>query len=208
MKKFNMIPMIATTFFLLTAGCSLHGGISIPVDTASSAPGTMVSVKGETHQLVGTPLQVGSPLPATALIDAFTMKKVDISQMKGKVLLLSVVPSIDTKVCEAQTHLLAEKVARLPQEVVRIAISRDTPFAQKRFAEEAKLTGLTFLSDYKEGAFGRATGLLIDDSMLLARSVVVVDKDGIVRYIQVVPELSHLPDMETAFGKAVALSGK
>jgi thiol peroxidase len=168
----------------------------------------MVSVKGETHQLVGTPLQVGSPLPATALIDAFTMKKVDISQMKGKVLLLSVVPSIDTKVCEAQTHLLAEKVARLPQEVVRIAISRDTPFAQKRFAEEAKLTGLTFLSDYKEGAFGRATGLLIDDSMLLARSVVVVDKDGIVRYIQVVPELSHLPDMETAFGKAVALSGK
>jgi thiol peroxidase len=178
------------------------------MDTASSAPGTVVSMKGETHQLVGTPLQVGSPMPATALIDAFTMKKIDISQLKGKVLLLSVVPSIDTKVCEAQTHYLADKGARLPRDVVRIAISRDTPFAQKRFAEEAKLTGLTFLSDYKEGAFGRATGLLIDDSMLLARTVVVVDKDNIVRYIQVVPELSHLPDMETAFGKAMALSGK
>ena len=210
MKDQFMRAIIAAAFFLLAGGgCAFHGGAAIPVDTASSAPGTMVSVKGESwHQLVGSPLQVGGPLPATALIDAFTMKKVDISQMKGKVLLLSVVPSIDTKVCEAQTHLLAEKGARLPQDVVLIARAGDTPFAQKRFAEEAKLTGLNFLSDYKEGAFGRATGLLIDDSMLLARSVLVVDKDGIVRYIQVVPELSHLPDMETAVGKAMALSGK
>lgn len=208
MKNGIMRDMIAAVFFILAAGCAFHGGAPIPMDTGSSVPGTMVSVKGEAHPLVGIPLQVGSPLPATALVDAFTMKEVDISHMEGKVLLLSVVPSIDTKVCEAQTHYLGEKGARLPQEVVRIVISRDTPFAQKRFAEEAKLTGLTFLSDYKEGAFGRGTGLLIGDNMLLARSVVVVDKAGIVRYIQVVPELSHLPDMEAAFGKAAALSGR
>ena len=207
MKDHTMRAMIvAALFFLAGSGCAFHGG-AIPIDTASTEPGSMISVKGETHHIIGTPLQVGSPVPATALTDAFTMKKVDISQMKGKVLLLSVVPSIDTKVCESQTHYLADKGAQLPQDVVRIVISRDTPFAQKRFDEEAKLSGLTFLSDYKEGAFGRATGLLIDDSMLLARSVVVVDKDGIVRYIQVVPELSHLPDMERAFGKARALSG-
>ncbi|GFE59785.1 thiol peroxidase [Geobacter sp. AOG2] len=206
MKNGTIRTLIAAAL-LLGGGCALHGGAPVPIDLGSSAPGATVSLRGETHQLVGTPLQVGRPLPATALIDAFTMEKVDISQMEGKVLILSVVPSIDTKVCELQTHYLGEKGARLPRDVVRIVVSRDTPFAQKRFAEEAKLGGLTFLSDYKEGAFGRATGLLIGDNMLLARSVVVVDKAGIVRYIQVVPELSHLPDMEAAFAKAAALSG-
>jgi thiol peroxidase len=141
-------------------------------------------------------------LPTTILTDAYTLKKVDLSQFKGKVLLISLVPSIDTKVCEAQTHYLGERGVNLPDDVVRVTISRDTPFAQKRFSEEAKLHNITFLSDYRDGSFGKATGLLIDDSMLLARSVIVVDRIGVVRYIQVVPELSHLPDMGAAFSKA------
>jgi len=87
-----------------------------------------------------------------------------------------------------------------------IVISRDTPFAQKRFAKEAKLTNLLYLSDYKQGVFGRSAGLLTEGLMLLARSVILVDKQGIVRYIQVVPELSHLPDMEKAFEKAIELA--
>jgi thiol peroxidase len=204
MKHFS-IALIAV-LLLLAGGCATTG-VTIPIDKASSAPGTSVNLKGEAHRLLGTPLQVGSPLPATALIDAFTMKKVDLSQMKGKVLFLSMVPSLDTKVCETQTHYLGEQGSRLPLDVVRVAISRDTPFAQKRFAEEAKLTALTYLSDYKEAAFGRSIGLLVDDSMLLARTVILVDRDGVVRYIQVVPELSHLPDMDTAFAKAVELLG-
>src|ERR1039457_2757136 len=162
-------------------------------------------MSGQTVQLSGTPLRVGEPMPATVLIDAFTMKIVDISRLKGKVLLLSLVPSLDTKVCEAQTHNLGEQKARLSEDITRITISRDTPFAQKRFAEEAKLTGITYLSDYREGSFGRSTGLLQEESMLLARSVIIVDQEGIVRYIQVVPELSHLPDMETVFNKANGL---
>ena len=87
-----------------------------------------------------------------------------------------------------------------------IVISRDTPFAQKRFAKEAKLTNIQYLSDYKQGDFGRSTGLLTEGLVLLARSVLLVDKQGIVRYIQVVPELSHLPDMEKAFEKAIELA--
>jgi thiol peroxidase len=133
------------------------------------------------------------------------MKKVDLSQVMGKVLIISVVPSIDTKVCEEQTHHLGELITSLPAAIERITISRDTPFAQKRFSEEAKLLNVTFLSDYRDGSFGKATGLLIDDSMLLARSVIVVDQKGIVRYIQVVPELSHLPDLDAAFLKAESL---
>jgi thiol peroxidase len=203
--KTALVRVVTAGFLLfILSGCA-SGVARIPVDSASSAPGTFVTIKGEAHQLIGTALQVGDPLPATLLTDAYTMKKVSLLQLKGNVLLISLVPSIDTKVCETQTHNLGEQGARLPAGIIRITISRDTPFAQKRFAEEAKLSGITFLSDFRDGSFGRATGLLLDDSMLLARSVIVADKNGIVRYIQVVPELSHLPDLDAAFAKAEAL---
>jgi thiol peroxidase len=205
MRTSYIEAMIAGCLFLCMTGCASTNIAKIPVDTTSSAPGTTVTMKGETRKLTGTALLVGEQLPASVLIDAYTMKKVDLAQQKGKVLLISLVPSIDTKVCEAQTHYLGEQGARLPEGIERITISRDTPFAQKRFADEAKLNNITFLSDYRDGSFGRATGLLLDDLMLLARSVIVVDRNGIVRYIQVVPELSHLPDLETAFTKAKSL---
>jgi thiol peroxidase len=130
----------------------------------------------------------------------------DLSKEKGAVLFLSIVPSIDTVVCEEQTHYLGEEGEKLPREIRRITISRDTPFAQKRFAKEAKLTHIQYLSDYKEGEFGKSTGLLTEKTLLLARSVVLVDKKGIIRYIQVVPEITRLPDMEKAFQKAVELN--
>ena len=134
-----------------------------------------------------------------------TMKTIDLNDYQGSVLFLSIVPSIDTKVCEEQTHYLGEAGDALPASIQRITISRDTPFAQARFAKEAKLEDVRYLSDYKEGAFGRSTGLLIDGPRLLARSVVLVDKQGIVRYIQVVPDITTLPDMDKAFTKAIEL---
>ena len=190
----------------LLTGCTAI--VHPPVDTASSLPGTTVTLRGESHRLLGTPVSPGSPLPSIPLVDAFTLKETDLSQMKGDILLLNIVPSLDTKVCEAQTHYLGEQGSHLPSGIMRITISRDTPFAQKRFATEANLTNIAYLSYYKEGAFGRATGLLVDGSMLLARAVVIADRDGIVRYIQVVPELSHLPDMERAFRQAEDLLNK
>ena len=205
MKRTGFVTALLALFALL-AGCSAPPWAHIPVDKSSAVPGGTVTLKGNTVKLTGTPIKVGDPLPATILVDAFTMKKVELPQLKGKVLLLSVVPSIDTKVCEAQTHYLSDKGKRLSPDVMRVTISRDTPFAQKRFAEEAKLTDITYLSDYRDGSFGRATGLLQEESMLLARGVIVADRDGIVRYIQVVPELTHLPDMEAAFARAEALA--
>ena len=202
MKIVSIQSMLIGFLFILISGCASTNASQIIIDSTSSTPGTSVFLKGEPLILIGTALEIGKPLPTTTLTDASTMKKVDLSQFKGKVLLISLVPSIDTKVCEAQTHYLGERGVNLPDDVVRITISRDTPFAQKRFSEEAKLHNITFLSDYRDGSFGKATGLLIDDSMLLARSVIVADRLGVVRYIQVVPELSHLPDMGTAFSKA------
>lgn len=197
---------IFACFFTLFAFCCASTQPKIPMDLASATPGDQVNLRGKPTRLLGTPVALGKPLPSVGLVDAMTMNQVDLSKERGFVLLLSIVPSIDTPVCEEQTHYLGEKGDRLPANIKRITISRDTPFAQKRFAKEAKLTNIQYLSDYKQGDFGRSTGLLTDGQMLLARSVVIGDKQGIVRYIQVVPEMSHLPDMEKAFEKAVELS--
>ena len=189
----------------LVMGCAAMRP-KIPVERESVEPGSSVTRGEARFKLLGSAISIGKPLPSSNLVDAMTMKDVDLSKERGSILLLSIVPSIDTRVCEEQTHILAEKGQSLPGNVRRIVISRDTPFAQKRFANESKLTQLQYVSDYKQGDFGRSTGLLTEGTMLLARSVVVVDKQGIVRYIQVVPELSHLPDMDRAFQEAVTLS--
>src|SRR5690606_24532079 len=106
--------------------------------------------------------------------------------------ILSIVPSVDTKVCEEQTHILGETPNVNPK-VELITISRDLPFAQKRFATDANLENVTYLSDYKGGDFGKKTGLYIEDNGLLARAVVVLDGEGKVRYFQVVPDIATLP---------------
>jgi thiol peroxidase len=190
---------------LVFSGCALTGNMP-PIEQGTADPGGTVARKGQPLTLMGEPVAVGAPLPVSHLVDASSMELVDLSQERGKVLLLSIVPSIDTKVCEAQTHYLGEKGDHLPDTIRRITISRDTPFAQQRFAAEAKLDDLQYLSDYREGDFGAATGLMIDELRLLARSIIVVDKDGVVRYIQVVPEITHLPDMERAFSIAEKLA--
>lgn len=201
-KKIFLV--LAAALFLLS-GCAAMKQSTMTVDPGSVPAGTKVTRQGEEIDLLGNPIVTGKKLPPTELVDAMTMEEIDLSQKQGKVLFLSIVPSIDTKVCEAQTHLLGEEGDRMSPEVERITISRDTPFAQQRFAEEAKLTDIKYLSDYKVGAFGRAMGLLMDGPMLLARSVILVDRHGTVRYIQIVPEITSLPDMEKAFDEAERL---
>jgi thiol peroxidase len=204
-KKLSFLMMLI--FLSVLMGCA-GTQPNIPVDEFSVEPGTSVARKGQSFKLLGTPIAVGEALPSVELRDANTMAKVDLSTMKGSVLFLSIVPSLDTPVCEAQTHYLGEEGDKLSPEIKRIIISRDTPFAQKRFAKEGKLTDLQYLSDHGDASFGKATGLLIDDLMLLSRSVILVDREGKVRYIQVVPDITHLPDMERAFEKAEELQGE
>ena len=203
MKNINIVAMFLLTVFLVFNGCVSKQAIT--VDPGSVLPGSKVTRKGVEIPLVGTPVQVGHQLPSAELINASSMEATDLGVLKGSVLILSIVPSIDTKVCEQQTHYLGEQGDSLPASIKRLTISRDTPFAQMRFAKEAKLEDILYLSDYKEGSFGKSVGLLLDGPMLLARSVIVVDKKGIVRYIQVVPEITNLPDMDKAFAKATEL---
>jgi thiol peroxidase len=115
-----------------------------------------------------------------------------------------VVPSLDTPVCDLQTRRFNQEAARLGPDVQILTISMDLPFAQKRWCGAAGIERVTTLSDHREASFGTAYGVLIKELRLLARAVFVVDKDGVVRYVQIVPELSREPDYEAALAAAKA----
>jgi thiol peroxidase len=184
----------------------LSGLLFLIMATGIAFAGNKVSVAlhGKPLTLVGEALQVGQPLPEVALPDA-GMTSTSLQSFKGKVSIISVVPSIDTKVCEKQTHILSEENGGLDQTVRLVTISRDLPFAQKRFAAEAKINNVLFLSDYRDGGFGKSSGLLIEENRLLARAVMVVDKEGVIRHLEIVPDLGQLPNMKEAFQKAKSL---
>jgi thioredoxin-dependent peroxiredoxin len=180
------------TILLLTISINAHSG------------DTRITLRGEPLTLMGEPLQVGQTLPEISLPDR-SLKMVDLKSLQGKVTLLSVVPSLDTPTCEEQTHILSEKNEGLDQTARLITLSRDLPFAQKRFAKEAKIENIRFLSDYRDAGFGHASGLLIAENRLLARAILVLDREGTIRYLEIVPDLAQLPDMNKAFDFARSL---
>jgi thiol peroxidase len=188
----------------LLAGCASSGTnqvqADLPVDkgTVNAGSGSSVTLKGNEMPLGGWgQVKVGEPLP-DAIVLTSKLEPVDIASASGRVRIISVVPSIDTPTCDRQTHELSEDSGDLDQRVELITVSRDLPFAQTRFAKEAKINNVTFLSDYKDRQFGNNYGLVIEPLGLLARAVIVTDRDNIVRYLQVVPEVTALPDMQAA----------
>ena len=178
--------------------------IKVNKGTNAAGDGNTVAMHGSPLALSGKAIKLGEPLPS-ALVSGGDLAPVDIATGTGKVRIISVVPSVDTPTCEAQTHQLSEKDRKLAEQVEMITVSMDLPFAQQRFAKEAKIKNITFYSDYKSGQFGKNNGLMIDPLHLLARAVIVTDKKNIVRYIQIVPEISELPDMAAAMSAAKAL---
>ena len=192
---------------------ALNIGFATAADTSAIAvakgnnkpgDGNSVTFQGNALPLMGTGIEVGKPLPAAMLTNS-NLGPVNLADTLGKVKIINIVPSVDTKTCEEQTHQLSEKNGGLDKQVDLITVSMDLPFAQQRFAKEAKISNVTFLSDYKTGEFGKNYGLMIQPLHLLARTVIVTDKQNIVRYIQVVPEITELPDMPAAMAAAKAL---
>ena len=163
-----------------------------------------ITLHGKTLTLIGEKTLVGKRLPTLRLPD-LGMEMIDLQSFKGKVTIMSVVPSLDTPTCDKQTHILSEENKGLDKTANLLTVSRDLPFAQKRFAKNAKIKNLTFLSDYRDAEFGKKTGLLIKENRLLARAVFVLDQDGIVRYVEIVSELAKLPDMDKAMNFARSL---
>jgi thiol peroxidase len=146
--------------------------------------------------LIGPEIKVGQKAHDFRLL-ATDMKEVELSQTKGKVRLLSVVTSLDTPVCDLQTQRFEEEASKLG-DVVIYTISMDLPFAQARYCSAHNIKSLQTLSDHREASFGTAYGVLIKELRLLSRAIFIVDRDGTVRYVEYVKEITNHPDYDRA----------
>jgi thiol peroxidase len=157
----------------------------------------VITMSGNPVTLLGPELKVGDKAPDFTLLDN-SLKPVRLSDSRGHMRLLSVVPSLDTKVCDIQTVTFNKKAAEMPGDVTLYTISVDLPFAQARYCAAKAVDKLQTLSDHRDVSFGLAYGLLIKEFRLLARAVLVIDKDDTIRYVQLVKEVGTEPDYESA----------
>lgn len=159
-----------------------------------------VTFKGNPLTLVGEEVKVGQSAPDFT-VHAFEdgqMKTVTLADIKGKPTIISVVPSLDTPVCQAQTKTFNQKLAELGDRINALTVSLDLPFAMNRFCGAEGITGLRSASDYQERSFGRSWGMLIDELKVLARGTFVVDADGKVVYAETVKEVAEEPNYDAA----------
>jgi len=152
---------------------------------------------GKPFTLIGPELKVGDSAPAVTVL-ANDLSPVQLSSYKGKTCVVSVVSSLDTGTCDIQTRKFNEAAGNLGENVVILTISTDLPFAQARWCGAAGVDKVVTLSDHRDVAFGEAFGVLIKELRLLARSIFVIDKDGVIQYIQRVKEGSGEPDYNAA----------
>jgi thioredoxin-dependent peroxiredoxin len=160
-----------------------------------------VTMRGNPLTLVGPELKVGQQAPNFSLADK-GMKPTTLEQFKGKVKVITTIPSIDTPVCDAETRRFNEEASKLPGDVEILSISMDLPFAQARWCGAAGVDKVTTLSDYRGATFGNSYGALIKELHLLARCVFVVDKNDKVTYVEYVKEVANQPNYEAALDAA------
>lgn len=156
----------------------------------------IVTMKGNPITLMGTELQVGDKAPDFVAIDN-DLNPVSFDSFRGKVCIVSSVPSLDTPVCDMETRRFNDEAGRLDDDVEILTISMDLPFAQKRWCGAAGVDKVQTLSDHRDAAFGQGYGVLIKGFRLLARAVFVVDKEGTIRYIELVKEIASEPDYDS-----------
>lgn len=163
-----------------------------------------VTFKGDPKTLVGPELREGDLLPPFTLVGGDLQHVTQQTIVGTHAALLIVVPSLDTGVCSLESKTFNGRLGELPPGVTAYVVSRDLPFAMARWAKEQGDVRLQMLSDHKDHSFGRATGLEIKELGLLARAVIVVGKDGRVRYVQLVREVAQEPDYDAAIAAARA----
>ncbi|MGE4578012.1 MAG: thiol peroxidase [Desulfuromonadales bacterium] len=157
----------------------------------------VITFKGNPVTLVGPDVKVGDNAPDFRVVDG-TLQAVTLADSKGKVRLITVVPSLDTGVCDTMTRKFNEEAAKLPEDVVVYTVSVDLPFAQNRWCGNAGIDRVKTLSDYQDRSFGLNYGLLIDELKLLARAVLVVDANDKIVYREIVKEVTTEPDYKAA----------
>jgi thiol peroxidase len=155
----------------------------------------IITMKGNPLTLIGKELKIGDLAPDVEVLDN-NLSPVKLSSFRGKICVISSVPSLDTPVCDMETRRFNQEAAKLSSEIQMLTISMDLPFAQKRWCGAAGVDNVVTLSDHRNASFGTAYGVLIKELRLLARSVFVVDREAIIRYIQMVNEISEEPDYD------------
>jgi thiol peroxidase len=164
-----------------------------------------ITMKGNPLTLVGKELKLGDTAPDFEVLDN-DLAPVKLGSFKGKVCIVSSVPSLDTPVCDMETRRFNEEAGKLGPDIRVLTISMDLPFAQKRWCGAAGVDKVTTLSDHRDASFGIAYGVLIKELRLLARAVFVIDGGGVIRHIELVNELTEEPDYDAVLNavKAVA----
>ena len=163
----------------------------------------IITMKGHPLTLVGQEVKAGDQAPDFEVL-ANDLSPFKLSSLKGKVAIICSVPSLDTPTCDIETRWFNEEAAKLGPDVEVLTISMDLPFAQRRWCGAAGVDRVKTYSDHREAAFGLGYGVLIKELRFLARAVFVVDKAGVVRYVQLVKEVANEPN----YGEVLQALGK
>jgi thiol peroxidase len=164
----------------------------------------LVTFKGNPMTLLGAEVKVGEKAPDFKVVDN-AMQPATLDSFRGKIKIISSVPSLDTPVCDMETRKFNQEADKMPENVVVLTVSMDLPFAQKRWCAAAGVEKVKTLSDFQGRSFGPAYGVLIKELQLLARAVFVVDDQDVVRYVEIVPEIAKEPDYDRALNAVKAL---
>lgn len=156
----------------------------------------VATIHGNPLTLAGKELKVGDKAPDFMLLNNELQPKT-LADYAGKALIISSVPSLDTPVCDMETRRFNKEAASLGEGVTVLTVSMDLPFAQARWCGAAGADNVVTLSDHRDASFGSAWGVLIKELRLLARCVFVVDKQGVIRLVHLVPEVTNEPDYDS-----------
>lgn len=165
-----------------------------------------VTIKGNALTVIGDPVSVGDKAPEFTLKDG-AQAPVTLADSAGKIRLISVIPSLDTGICDAQTRRLNEEAANLGDDVVVLTVSAEHPFNQKRWCGAAGIDAVKVLSDHMDMNFGQAYGTYIKEWRLEQRSIFIVDQNDTIRYVEYVPEIAQHPDYDAAIAAVKAVKG-
>ena len=158
------------------------------------------TMRGNPLTLIGPELKAGDAAPDFNVVDS-SLKPVTLKETGSHVRIISVVPSLDTPVCDAQTKRFNEEAAKLP-DVDILTVSMDLPFAQKRWCGAFGVDKVTMLSDHRDGSFGSAYGTLIKDMRIESRAIFVLDQNNKIRHVEYVKEVADFPNYEAALSAA------
>ena len=164
----------------------------------------MTTFKGEFVTIIGKQLKVGEQLPDFTLVNPDLVKQ-SLTDFEGKKKVLSIVPSVDTGICDAQTRQFNQSLSDMENTVV-LTVSCDLPFAQKRWCGASGIENALLLSDYYDQSFGKAYGVLMEEWHLLARAVIVANEQNEITYVEYLDNVNSHPDYEAAINAVKELA--